>query len=167
MRVFQRRLGQPFRVLSGRDRHHDRLGTRVPKHPQPNRWPGPTASLELSTSGNRELPSYNNDITVEYHCARPYTRCTLCPWFSALCHHLPSTPPNNTPNKNSICPKGAAGPSAQEELLQEAEIMASFSHSNILALKGIVLNGTVPRRSLIELPLRFHDYNFFFHYYYI
>lgn len=57
--------------------------------------------------------------------------------------------------------KGAAGPSAQEELLQEAEIMASFSHSNILALKGIVLNGMLPRRSLIELPLHCHDYNFF------
>lgn len=37
--------------------------------------------------------------------------------------------------------KAAAGPTAQEDLLQEAEIMAAFSHPNILALKGIVLNG--------------------------
>ena len=37
--------------------------------------------------------------------------------------------------------KAAAGPAAQEDLLQEAEIMASFSHPNILSLKGIVING--------------------------
>lgn len=39
--------------------------------------------------------------------------------------------------------KAAAGPAAQDELLQEAEIMASFSHPNILSLKGIVINGSV------------------------
>ncbi|EFX87321.1 hypothetical protein DAPPUDRAFT_4188, partial [Daphnia pulex] len=33
--------------------------------------------------------------------------------------------------------KAAAGPAAQEDLLQEAEIMVSFSHPNILSLKGI------------------------------
>lgn len=37
--------------------------------------------------------------------------------------------------------KSAAGPAAHDDLLQEAEIMASFSHENILSLKGIV-NGT-------------------------
>jgi hypothetical protein len=37
--------------------------------------------------------------------------------------------------------KAAAGPAAQEDLLQEAEIMVSFSHPNILSLKGIVING--------------------------
>ena len=37
--------------------------------------------------------------------------------------------------------KAAAGQSAQEDLIQEAEIMASFYHPNILALKGIVING--------------------------
>lgn len=37
--------------------------------------------------------------------------------------------------------KAAAGPTAQEDLLQEAEIMISFSHPNILSLKGIVING--------------------------
>lgn len=37
--------------------------------------------------------------------------------------------------------KATGGPSAQEDLIQEAEIMASFHHPNILALKGIVLNG--------------------------
>lgn len=36
--------------------------------------------------------------------------------------------------------KAAAGPTAQEDLLQEAEIMISFSHPNILSLKGIVIN---------------------------
>lgn len=40
--------------------------------------------------------------------------------------------------------KAAAGPAAQEDLLQEAEIMASFSHPNILSLKGIVINGKIP-----------------------
>lgn len=37
--------------------------------------------------------------------------------------------------------KAAAGPTAQEDLLHEAEIMASFTHPNILALRGIVING--------------------------
>lgn len=37
--------------------------------------------------------------------------------------------------------KAQAGPTAQDDLLQEAEIMASFTHPNILSLKGIVING--------------------------
>ena len=37
--------------------------------------------------------------------------------------------------------KAAAGPTAQDDLLHEAEIMASFTHPNILALRGIVING--------------------------
>lgn len=44
--------------------------------------------------------------------------------------------------------KAAAGPTAQEDLLQEAEIMISFSHPNILSLKGIVINGKNKRKSL-------------------
>ena len=39
--------------------------------------------------------------------------------------------------------KAAAGPAAQDDLLQEAEIMVSFSHPNILSLKGIVINGNI------------------------
>ncbi len=44
--------------------------------------------------------------------------------------------------------KAAAGPAAQEDLLQEAEIMVSFSHPNILSLKGIVINGKTDKSSL-------------------
>jgi serine/threonine protein kinase len=54
--------------------------------------------------------------------------------------------------------KAAAGPAAQDDLLQEAEIMVSFSHPNILSLKGIVINGK-NKPSFIFAPnptLNFH-----------
>jgi serine/threonine protein kinase len=36
---------------------------------------------------------------------------------------------------------GIASTTAQSDFLREAETMASFSHENILALHGVVING--------------------------
>ena len=50
----------------------------------------------------------------------------------------------NGPNGEDVAVKvlkAGAGPQAREDLLQEAEIMRSFQHRNILSLRGIVVNG--------------------------
>ncbi|XP_057379874.1 tyrosine-protein kinase transmembrane receptor Ror-like [Daphnia carinata] len=55
----------------------------------------------------------------------------------------PNGQPHQGPNDEAVAVKvlkAAAGPTGQEDLLQEAEIMISFSHPNILSLKGIVIN---------------------------
>lgn len=49
----------------------------------------------------------------------------------------------NGPNGEDVAVKvlkAGAGPQAREDLLQEAEIMRSFQHRNILSLRGIVVN---------------------------
>ena len=38
-------------------------------------------------------------------------------------------------------PDGISSITSQKDLLQEAEIMAKFSHDNILSLRGVVING--------------------------
>ena len=55
-------------------------------------------------------------------------------------HHLQIDQDHEEPVAVKVL-KAAAGPTAQEDLLHEAEIMASFTHPNILALRGIVING--------------------------
>ncbi len=40
-----------------------------------------------------------------------------------------------------VSSSGISSTTAQQDILREAEIMTSFSHENILSLRGIVING--------------------------
>ena len=51
-------------------------------------------------------------------------------------------------------PSAISSTTTQQELLQEAEIMAKFSHDNILSLRGVVINGTVSLQVAIKVTRR-------------